>query len=80
MKERAEPPPNAVNILPPVLTDEKKANVDDEEDSFSLSSLDAILTELKKPNRHSQASTPSSITKSVQWRVPVETTEESWDS
>lgn len=47
-----------------------------EEDSFSLSSLDAILTELKKPNRFSQASTPvttpASI-KSVQWRVPVET-------
>ena len=50
-----------------------------EDDSFSLSSLDAILNELKKPNP----------TKTVQWRSPVELTNEkpietkdnsSWDS
>ena len=93
---------------------EKEAMESD--DSFSLSSLDAILSELKKPNRYgsspatktatssslkgsglsipSSSSAPASSspplkrqggpTKSVQWRVPVETMEkpldQSWDS
>lgn len=92
---RVEPP--AVNLLPtipkesPVKESSRNSQEEEEEDSFSLSSLDAILTELKKPNRFSQASTPMSASiKSVQWRVPVEQTIEketttvakggSWDS
>ena len=55
---------------------------EEEDDSFSFSSLDAILTELKKPNRY-DSSVPTTP-KSVQWRVPVETIEkpihDSWDS
>lgn len=54
---------------------------EEDDDSFSFSSLDAILNELKKPNRYvDQTVAP----KSVQWRVPVETIEksihDSWDS
>ena len=48
-----------------------------DEDSFSLSSLDAILTELKRPQRF------SSTGKSVQWKNPVEQAvriDNSWDS
>ena len=92
---RVDPP--AVNLLPtipkesPVKESSRNSQEEEEEDSFSLSSLDAILTELKKPNRFSQASTPMSASiKSVQWRVPVEQTIEketttvakggSWDS
>ena len=96
---RVDPPAvNAVNLLPtipkesPVKESSRNSQEEEEEeDSFSLSSLDAILTELKKPNRFSQASTPMSASiKSVQWRVPVEQTIEketttvakggSWDS
>ncbi|KAI9561289.1 hypothetical protein GHT06_012245 [Daphnia sinensis] len=81
-----EPPVNSVNILRKATTKEPE-KVETEEDSFSLSSLDAILTELKKPNRLTgETSTPSSATKSVQWRVPVETAQKLeddstlWDS
>ena len=58
----------------------KAPEVEEDEDSFSFSSLDAILNELKRPNRSTTPSTP----KSVQWRVPVETIQkpidDSWDS
>ena len=94
---RVDPPAvNAVNLLPTIpkespVKESSRNSREEEEDSFSLSSLDAILTELKKPNRFSQASTPMSASiKSVQWRVPVEQTIEketttvakggSWDS
>ena len=67
-----------VDILPREKETSKEPEEDD--DSFSFSSLDAILTELKKPNRYIDQTPP----KSVQWRVPVETIEkaihDSWDS
>lgn len=68
-----DPPVNSVNILRKSTVKEPE-KVETEEDSFSFSSLDAILTELKKPNRFTgETATPLSATKSVQWRVPVET-------
>ncbi|KZS04874.1 Uncharacterized protein APZ42_032069 [Daphnia magna] len=68
-----DPPVNSVNILRKSTVKEAE-KVETEEDSFSFSSLDAILTELKKPNRFTgETATPLSATKSVQWRVPVET-------
>ncbi|XP_057371850.2 cilium assembly protein DZIP1L-like [Daphnia carinata] len=77
-----DPPVNSVNILRKAEVKEPE-KAETEEDSFSFSSLDAILTELKKPNRLAgETATPLSATKSVQWRVPVETApdETLWDS
>lgn len=75
--------PPAADTLPKAMAKESE-KVDTEEDSFSFSSLDAILTELKKPNRSTISQTPPSTTKSVQWRVPVETVQkpvdDTWDS
>ena len=67
---------------------------EDTDDSFSLSSLDAILSELKRPGNKFGVVLPPSIataaalpSKTVQWRVPVVESEqqkppldESWDS
>lgn len=65
---------NVAATTPPI---EKQTNSSADEDSFSLSSLDAILSELKRPQRYTSAG------KSVQWKNPVEQAvriENSWDS
>lgn len=70
------------------------AKEEDTDDSFSLSSLDAILSELKRPGNKfgvvlpsSTAAAASAAPKTVQWRIPVVESEqekppldESWDS
>lgn len=54
---------------------------DPESDSFSFSSLDAILYELKRPKSSATSNPGTPSVKSVQWRDPVETVaplDDSW--
>ena len=69
-------PINAVDTL----TKEPAEIQDAADDSFSLSSLDDILAELKRPKQ--QQPPPSAAKRSVQWKEPVESrkSDNSWDS
>ena len=60
---------------------DNKPDPEKDDDSFSLSSLDEILAQLKQPKI--QTSTPKTQ-RSVQWKEPVESSQleadNSWDS